>query len=137
LEFASEPGFDLHLKGLEAVRSGIRLLNVKTEGAPGSETTRATVFVPHSKHGHFLQLAVAYARQDNRPKKDGTTTPKNATFINSIGDVRAAILESFWQDAPDRLPANTPDWVEVWLSSEDLSVIEAFQSLCDENGSQI
>ena len=46
LEFASEPGFDLVLKSLEARRSGIRLLNVRTEGPEGSENTRATVFVP-------------------------------------------------------------------------------------------
>ncbi len=138
LEFSSEPGFDLHVKGLEARGSGIRLLNVKTEGSPGSETTRATVFVPHSESGHFLQRVVAYANKDNRPKKDGSTTPKNATLINSIGDVRAAILESsFWQDAHDRIPKDAPEWVEVWLSSEDLTVIEAFQTLCNGRGIQI
>jgi hypothetical protein len=138
LEFSSEPGFDLYLKGLEARGSGIRLLNVKTEGAPGSEMTRATVFVPHSESGHFLQRAVAYANRDNPPRADGTTTPKNATLINSIGDVRAAILESsFWQDAPGRIPGDNPDWVEVWLSSEDLPVIEAFQTVCRERGIRI
>jgi hypothetical protein len=138
LEFSSEPGFDLYLKGLEARGSGIQLLNVKTEGASGSETTRATVFVPHSKSGYFLQRVIAYANEDNRPRKDGTTTPKNADLINSIGDVRAAILESsFWQDSLDRIPAETPDWVEVWLSSEDLAVIEAFRTLCIGRGIQI
>ncbi|MDB6124754.1 MAG: in-like serine protease, partial [Pedosphaera sp.] len=138
LEFSSEPGFDLYLKGLEELGSGIRLLNVKTEGATGTETTKATVFVPHSKSGHFLQRAIAYANQENPPRKDGTTTPKNATLINSIGDVRAAILESsFWQDARDRIPAEMPDWVEVWLSSEDLTVIETFRSLCLERGIQL
>jgi hypothetical protein len=131
LEFSSEPGFDLYLKSLEARQSGIRLLNVKTEGAEGSEITRATVFVPHSRSGYFLRKATAYANEDNPPKQDGTTTPKNADLINSIGDVRAAILESsFWQDAPDRIPGDAPDWVEVWLSSEDLAVIEGFETFC-------
>ena len=120
-------------KSLEARRSGIRLLNVKTEGAEGNEITRATVFVPHSRNGYFLRKAVAYANEDNPPRQDGTTTPKNADLINSIGDVRAAILEtSFWQDAVDRLPSDVPDWVEVWLSSEDLVVIERFETLCRE-----
>lgn len=61
LEFRSEPGFDLVLKSLESVRSGIRLLNVKVEGPEGSETTKATVFVPRSKSAHFLQKVQAYA----------------------------------------------------------------------------
>src|ERR1700686_2132827 len=133
LEFSSEPGFDLYLKSLEARPSGIRLLNVKTQGAEGNEITRATVFVPHSRSGYFLRKTTAYANEDNPPKADGTTTPKNADLINSIGDVRAAILESsFWQDAPERIPGDAPDWVEVWLSSEDLAVIEAFEALCRE-----
>jgi hypothetical protein len=132
LEFSSEPGFDLVLKSLEAYRSGIRLLNVKKDGPEGGETTRATVFVPKSKSGYFLRRTVAYATKNNRPRKDGTTTPKHADLINSIGDIRAAIVESFWQDARVRLPGDRPEWVEVWLSSEDLGAIEAFESLCRE-----
>lgn len=133
LEFVSEPGFDLVLKSLEDRRYGIRLLNVRTEEKKGTQTTRATVYVPHSKSSHFLKKAIAYANEDNPPKKDGTTTPKNADLINSIGDVRAAILESsFWQDAQDRLPGETADWIEVWLSSEDLLIVETFEALCSE-----
>ena len=130
LEFSSEPGFDLALKQLESRQDGIRLLNVKPEDVDGVVTTRATVFVPLAERGHFLRKVAAYATKDNRPKKDGTTSPKNADLINSIGDIRAALLESFWVDGPDRLPADAPDWVEVWLSSEDLGVIEGFGALC-------
>jgi hypothetical protein len=126
LEFSSEPGFDLILKSLEARSSGIRLLNVRTDLLEGNVTTRATVFVPQSKSGHFLRKVVAYATELNPPKADGTTTPKNADLINSIGDIRAAIVDSFWQDAPKRLPSETPEWVEVWLSSEDLGIFEEF-----------
>jgi len=138
LEFRSEPGFDLVLKSLESVRSGIRLLNVKVEGPEGEETTMATVFVPHSKSAHFLQKVQEYAEQDvvrtNPETGLVTTAPKNAKLINSVGDVRAAILDSFWQDAPERLPNEAPDWVEAWLSSEDLGVIERFFGLCQELG---
>lgn len=124
-------GFDLALKQLEARRSGIRLLNVRTEGEGDNKTTKATVYIPQNKSGHFLRKAIAYATEDNPPKADGTTTPENAPLIESIGDVRAAILESsFWQDSPDRLPADIPEWVEAWLSSEDLGVVEGFQSTC-------
>ena len=135
LEFSSEPGFNLTLKSLESRQAGIKLLNVQTEGHDGEEVTRATVFIPQDKSAHFLQKAIAYATQDNPPKKNGTSTPKNAELIESIGDVRAAILESsFWQNAPDRLPRDTPEWVEAWLSSEDLNVIETFEQVCAEQG---
>jgi hypothetical protein len=135
LEFSSEPGFNLTLKSLESRQAGIKLLNVQTEGHDGEEVTRATVFIPQDKSAHFLQKAIAYATQDNPPKKNGTSTPKNAELIESIGDVRAAILESsFWQNAPDRLPRDTPEWVEAWLSSEDLNVIETFEQVCADQG---
>lgn len=138
LEFASEPGFDLILKSLESRQAGIRLLNVRTDGPEGEETTRATVFVPQDKSAHFLQRALAYATEDNPPKEDGSTTPKNASLIESIGDVRAAILESsFWQDSPDRIPDENPAWVEVWLSTEDLGLIEEFRGSCGRLDIQI
>jgi len=138
LEFNSEPGFDLALKSLESRQARIKLLNIKKEGPEGEERIRATVFVPHEKRAHFLIKATAYAEEDNPPKKDGTTTPKNATLIESIGDVRAAILESsFWQDAPGHIPREAPDWVEVWLSTEDTSDIESFVGLCQERNIQV
>ncbi|MCT0218475.1 S8 family peptidase [Synechococcus sp. CS-1329] len=138
LEFSSEPGFNLTLKSLESRQAGIKLLNVRTEGQDGEEITRATVFIPQEKSAHFLQKAIAYATEDNPPRQDGTTTAKNAPLIESIGDVRAAILESsFWQDAPDRLPRDAPEWVEAWLSSEDLNVIEAFEQLCGDQGIEL
>ncbi len=135
LQFSSEPGFDLVLKSLEARQAGIKLLNVKTDGEAGAEITRATVYIPQDKSSYFLQKAIAYANDDNPPKADGTSTPKNKDLIESIGDVRTAILEaSFWQDEPERLPDNTPEWVEAWLSSEDLGVIESFVGLCSQHG---
>ena len=138
LEFASEPGFDLVLKSLESRKAGIKLLNVTCEGAAGEETTRATVYIPTEKSGHFLKKALEYASGENPPKKDGTTTPKNGPLIESIGDVRAAILEaSFWQDSQDRLPSAAPEWVEAWLSSEDLGVIEGFKALCEAQGIEL
>lgn len=138
LEFDSEPGFDLTLKSLESRQANIRLLNVKKEGEEEKQLTRATVFVPHDKSAYFLRKASDYAEKDNPPRKDGTTTPKNAPLIESIGDVRAAILEtSFWQDAPERLPGETAEWVEAWLSTEDLGDIDSFVDLCRDKEIQV
>lgn len=133
LEFSSEPGFDLVMKSLEAKNAGIKLLNVKEEGEGDDMVTRATVYIPHEKCSHFLQKAVAYATEDNPTRADGTSTPKNAKLIESIGDVRAAMLESsFWQDSLELIPGEEADWVEVWLSTEDLEEIESFKQICTE-----
>jgi hypothetical protein len=131
LDFYSEPGFDLILKSLEARRSGIRLLNVTKEGTEAEERTRATVYIPRQKSSYFLRKVNAYANETAPPRKEGQEPkPKNAKLIESIADVRAAVLESFWQDQAEPLPGDTADWVEVWLSSEDLGAIERFQALC-------
>lgn len=128
LDFYSEPGFDLILKSLEARRSGIRLLNVHREKIGKEEVTRATVFVPKTQSHFFLKKVTAYANEADSRSPDGK--PKNAKLVESIGDVRMSVLESFWQDDKNLLPGDVPDWVEVWLSSEDLGVIEKFEALC-------
>jgi hypothetical protein len=131
LDFYSEPGFDLVLKSLEARRSGIRLLNVTKQGTGAEERTRAAVYVPREKISHFLRRVSAYATETVTPRNEGEEAkPKNAKLVESIADVRAAVLESFWQDQAEFLPGDTSDWIEVWLSSEDLGVIERFGALC-------
>lgn len=135
LMFSSEPGFDLALKSLEAKRLGIRLMNVKEEGPPRQETTRATVYVPRVAMAHFLKKVSQYEQQDTRGKEP---KPMNAPLIESIADVRLAVLETgFWMDSRGQIPGDTPDWVEVWLSSADLAVIERFTALCSRLDIQI
>jgi hypothetical protein len=126
IEFVGEPGFDLVVQSLEALRSGIRLQNVRTEGEGESERTFATVYVPHKKRGHFLKKIESYATEvDKRSKK-----PKNANLINSISDIRLAVLESFWPtEEKSLIPADAPEWVEVWLSTDQEEPLTSFEEL--------
>jgi hypothetical protein len=50
-------------------------------------------------------------------------------LINSISDIRRSVLESFWQDARELLPGDDPQWIEVWLSNDQDSVVERFGEL--------
>ena len=139
LEFKSDPGFDLVTKSLESMRSRdkqVRLLNVrvatdqvkneKTGELEPFETTYATVYIPHEKKNHFLRKIEAYAKEINQ--KSGK--PKNATLVNSIGDIRKALrVDSFWQDLPSLKPGVEPEWCEVWLSSHAQGVINGFEAL--------
>lgn len=135
LDFYSEPGFDLALKSLESIRPGIRLLNVRTALSDGYPTTIATVYVPNEKRSHFLNKIEKYATEIEPRSKDGS--PKNKNLVESISDVRLAMLQSFWQDRADMMPGDAPDWVEAWLSTENQTVVEIFLTLCRESEIQI
>ena len=139
IEFKSDPGFDLVTKSLEDRRSRdkqVRLLNVRveTDQVKSKETgalepvatTYATVYIPHEKKNHFLKKIEAYANEiDQRSGK-----PKNTSLVNSIGDIRKALLvDSFWQDLPTLQPGIDPEWCEVWLSSHAQDIIDGFEVL--------
>lgn len=126
IDFISEPGFDLMMKSLERVSSGIRLLNVRQHRVEEMVQTSATVFVPNTQRPYFLKKIRAYADEVDRR----TGKPKNLRLINSISDIRRAVLGSFWTDTPVLLPDDSiPAWVEVWLSSDNDEIVQRFQSL--------
>jgi hypothetical protein len=126
IEFVGVPGYDLVVQSLEALRSGIRLQNVRTEGEGESQRTLATVYVPYNKRGHFLRKIQAYATEiDQRSNK-----PKNANLINSISEIRLAVLESFWRiEERSLIPRDDPEWVEVWLSTDQEDSLTSFDAL--------
>ena len=128
LEFESEPGFDLAISSLERLQSGIRLLNVRREGTGETERTLATVYVPHNRRAYFLRKIELYATENTKRNK-----PKNARLVDSITDIRRALLESFWRtDERDLIPDNDADWIEVWLSSDNDEVVARFELLLRE-----
>jgi hypothetical protein len=128
IEFVGEPGFDLMIKSLEALRSGIRLYNVRQEGEGDTERTLATVYVPHNKRGFFLRKIQAYANEiDRRSNK-----PKNAKLVESISDIHLAVLKSFWRsDERSLIPGDEAEWVEVWLASDKQEAVSGFEALVE------
>ena len=126
VEFEGKPGFDLVSKSLEDRRAGIRLLSVYTfrhANDPDRETFRATVFIPSGKQEHFLKKINEYAREETRKG-----APKHATLLQSVEDIRLAVLESFWRDDLDLLPhGKTPVWCEIWLQGTEGDVEQRFR----------
>ncbi len=129
--FSSMQDFDLVTKSLENRPSGIRLLNVQTDGG----ITKATVFIPEGKEDFFRKRINQYATEKT---KNGN--PKNADLIASIEDIKLAMVESFWTDKLDKLPNTISVNCEVWLRYDDgkdlpwTLVEEEFHQLCDEYG---
>lgn len=118
VEFEGAPGYDLVTKSLENRQSGIRLLSVYTvpaANAPEQDITRATVFIPSGKQEHFLKKIKEYAQKETRKGH-----PKHATLMQSVEDMRLAVLESFWRDDPLLLPQGTTAvWCEIWLQGTE------------------
>ncbi|MBN2684477.1 MAG: S8 family peptidase [Pontiellaceae bacterium] len=126
LEFKGDKNHQLVTKSLESIskkdpNSSIRLLNVRTENG----TTYATVFTPKSKHHVLTNKIISYAS-----KETSTGKPQNAPLIESISEIRKALeIESFWLDQKNLIPKNDPEWCEVWLSSDQKTIIEKFEKL--------
>ncbi|WKZ33532.1 MAG: S8 family peptidase [Thermodesulfobacteriota bacterium] len=121
LEFRSDPGIDLVTKSLEDRKQGIRLLSVADRQIEGEDepATFATVFVPANKQGHFLRKVEKYQNEQTRKGK-----PKNRPLIDSIADIRLAILSSFWQDTA-AMPDEEAAWCEAWIRVEAGQAMDA------------
>ncbi|HEV3260125.1 MAG TPA: hypothetical protein VG013_24925, partial [Gemmataceae bacterium] len=107
LVFRSEPGFDLAVKSLEAAREGIELVNVREEQG----STLATVFIPYGRLTYFSRKFERYLRHETQQGR-----PQNQRLVESISEVRRAVLDSFWTEVGESLPAEgRAIWWEVWL----------------------
>jgi len=127
LEFRGEPGYDLKTKSLEVIKSGIRLLNIRKESITGNEQTIATIYMPFDRRQSFLKKL-----RDYETSVTPTEKPRNSDLINSISDIRLAVLDSFWQDRERPVPDDDRGWIEIWLSSDRLDSIDAFQELVEQ-----
>lgn len=133
VEFAGEPGFDLAVQSLEAIAAGIRLQNVRKEGEGDAQRTLATVYIPHTKRSYLLKKIQKYATELTKANK-----PKNKKLINSISEIRLAVLESFWRpDDQALIPADAPEWIEVWLGSDRDEVVARFEALSESLGLEL
>ncbi len=115
--FESDPEFNLKLESLEFLRSGIELCSIHTD----NDVMSATIFLPEGKIDYFLNKVIAYKDEETKPsKKDGLTKPKNKELVESIAEIKHAVLESLWTDSKE-LPDdnNTPIWWEVWVRRSD------------------
>lgn len=130
LEFIGKEGFELATNSLESFSKGVRLLNIHSEGTD-KKTTRATIYIPNSQRKFFLKKV-----KDYLDKTRGADKPANQRLINSIEEIRLAMLESFWQDSIEFLPKDDPVWCEIWLITKNTLVsanekCERLFELCD------
>ncbi|MBN1698882.1 MAG: S8 family peptidase [Spirochaetales bacterium] len=123
-------GADLIYKSLENIKYGIKLCNVKEENIEQNQPVRATVFIPENMRGYFLKKVKEYAE-----KTTNKGNPKNKNLVESIEDIKLAVIESFWQPIEDisSIPFDSKKWCEIWLSSDREEVYNQFKMFCDAN----
>lgn len=118
IEFESDPNFELTVKSLDLPSKGIELLNVKTEKVGETEITKASVFVPDEQINKFVKTIEEY-----RDKSTPSGKPKNSALVDSIRNIRRAVLQSLWTDSPELFPQDDEViWWEVWLRATHNSV---------------
>lgn len=124
IEFQSDPSFKLQLKSLESERSGIELRNSRVNA---SGVMHATVFIPEGKLNYFIRKFEDYAdpTKDTRADK-----PRNNDLVASIGQLKLAVLESFWTDRREQPTDHAQmEWWEAWLrmGTDEEDVVAVFR----------
>ena len=126
-EFISAFGVELKVKGLEDLKAGVRILNVRQEDNGAQQRTKVTVYIPDGKKSLFLKKVNQYAAETT---KKGT--PRNNELIAPIDDIRLAVLESFWVDDLSSMPGEEPEWCEVWLRGQNEITVNSFFALAEK-----
>ncbi len=131
--FEGAPGYELQLSSIESRTANIELLSVREVGEGSRRIVVAAAYVPMQGLAHLLNRLTAYATQLIHGK------PKNQALIESIEQVKMAVVESLWTDAADRLPPpGSVTWWEVWLrDGSGEQAREAFAAAVGEAGIKV
>ena len=95
---------------LEHRGAGIQLLAYQDLG---EGLARATVHVPEGKLGVFERKLLEYLN----PQKVGKSgAPRNAALVNSINEIRMALMHDLWTDnLPFPENSTVEQWWEIWV----------------------
>ncbi|MEO0589391.1 MAG: S8 family peptidase [Pseudomonadota bacterium] len=116
IELESAPGYDLRTASLEDRGAGIELLNVQdSANDAGQPVTRATLFIPNGKHVRLINKLQRYRDEETQSGR-----PKHQKLVESIENIRRAVVQSFWYDPIELLPAGEArEWCELWLVAKE------------------
>ncbi len=96
---------------INQLENSINLKSIKDTLIDGLLRTKASVNLP-VEHEEFFTNEILRLF----PNTEIKITPSNADFVNSIEDVRIALLEGLWTDNPQLMPTDSTKWCEAWLN---------------------
>ena len=133
IEFESAINFELTLDRFEDAGDNIRLASCKaifTSDVDGQEQViyKIAVYLNKRAVSNFLAKIEQYLTEDT-----SGGNPRNQNLISNIENIRAATLESFWQEPEIDFPTEGQDvWWEVWYSNVGREeVLSSINSLSD------
>ncbi len=128
MQFSSEPGYDLKVESLGNANKDIEPVAVQTIETEGElAQTTATVFIPEGQLSYFIDKVEKYLTEDT---KGGN--PQNKALVESVSQIKAAVLRDLWTDHTDFPEEDEEIWWEAWLrygknDDEQNDRIEQFQ----------
>lgn len=125
IEFESALNFELAFDSFEDAAGNYRLASCKAEISTDSDGNqqivyKIAVYLNKKAVSNFLNKVEKYLTEDTITGK-----PKNQNLIANIENIRAATLESFWQEPILDFPrSNVSVWWEVWFSGSNKEVVQ-------------
>ncbi|MGM1054492.1 MAG: S8 family peptidase [Bacteroidota bacterium] len=125
IEFESALNFELAFDSFEDAAGNYRLASCKAEFIADSDGNqqivyKIAVYLNKKAVSNFLNKVEKYLTEETITGK-----PKNQNLIANIENIRAATLESFWQEPEIDFPSsNVSVWWEVWFSSSNKEVVQ-------------
>ncbi len=135
IEFESALNFELAFDSFEDAAGNYRLASCKAEFSIDSDGNqqivyKIAVYLNKKAVSNFLNKVEKYLTEETITGK-----PKNQNLIANIENIRAATLESFWQEPEIDFPSsNVSVWWEVWFSGANKEVVqETLNSLATDS----
>ena len=136
IEFESAVNYELAFKSFEDAKSNFRLASCKRittfEGDEETINYKACVYLNKKAVSTFLKKVEAYLNHDLDTDKGH---PKNALLVGNIELIKAATLESFWQEPLIPFPQPGEDlWWEIWFNNIDEDSFKSQLAQLSEDG---
>ncbi|MGJ8744815.1 S8 family peptidase [Polaribacter sp.] len=125
IEFESALNFELAFDSFEDVAGNYRLASCKAQFSVDYEGNqqiiyKISVYLNKKAVSNFLNKVEKYLTEETKTGK-----PKNQNLIANIENIRAATLESFWQEPEIDFPSSGVSvWWEVWFSGSNQEVVK-------------
>ncbi|MDO6737422.1 S8 family peptidase [Wenyingzhuangia sp. 2_MG-2023] len=125
IEFESALNFELAFDSFEDVAGNYRLASCRAEFITDFDNNqqivyKIAVYLNKKAVSIFLNKVEKYLTEETITGK-----PKNQNLIANIENIRAATLESFWQEPEIDFPSsNVSVWWEVWFSDSNKEVVQ-------------
>lgn len=140
IELQSVPGIPLQTEPWVTAKTlKFELLNeMKETDAEGNLITHQRWFIRHGYLNDFVKIFKEYLSKNKRNSEE----PKRRGLVDSIEQIREAVLSDLWTDLTPQPASDLDGWYEVWLRAgidgeERVTILNQFKVLALESGIQL